>query len=44
MQQDEASAEIGFRSAMTLVGAPEIISKGKPQFSQTKSKAPKKAK
>lgn len=43
MQQDETSAEMGFRSAMTLVGAPEIISKGKPQFNQPKSKAPKKA-
>ena len=42
MQQDETSAEMGFRSAMTLVGAPEIISKGKPQFSQPKSKTPKK--
>lgn len=41
MQQDQASAEIGFRSAMTLVGAPEIISRGKPQFSQPKSKAQK---
>jgi formylglycine-generating enzyme required for sulfatase activity len=39
MQQDETSAEIGFRSAMTLVGAPEIISKGKPQFTKFKSKA-----
>ena len=39
MQQDETSAEIGFRSAMTLVGAPEIFSKGKPQFTKFKSKA-----
>ena len=39
MQQDETSAEMGFRSAMTLVGAPEVISKGKPQFTQFKSKA-----
>ena len=39
MQQDEASAEIGFRSAMSLVGAPEINSKGKPQFTKFKSKA-----
>lgn len=39
MQQDETSAEMGFRSAMTLVGAPEINSKGKPQFTQFKSKA-----
>lgn len=39
MQQDESSAEIGFRSAMTLVGSPEINSQGKPQFSNYKSKA-----
>ena len=32
MQQDEASAEIGFRCAMSLVGNPEINPKGKPQF------------
>lgn len=38
MQQDETSAELGFRCAMSMVGAPEIISKGKPQFSQPKSK------
>ena len=44
MQQDETSAEMGFRSAMTLVGAPEIISKGKPQFKQPKSKASAKSK
>src|SRR5690606_29450936 len=43
-QQDETSAEIGFRCAMSMVGAPEIISKGKPQFSQPKSRAPKKLK
>ncbi|MXV51652.1 SUMF1/EgtB/PvdO family nonheme iron enzyme [Pedobacter sp. HMF7647] len=42
MQQDETSAELGFRCAMTLVGAPEISSKGKPQFKQPASKAPKK--
>lgn len=39
MQQDESSAEIGFRSAMTLVGSPEITPQGKPQFSNYKSKA-----
>jgi formylglycine-generating enzyme required for sulfatase activity len=39
MQQDESSAEIGFRSAMTLVGSPEINTQGKPQFSNYKSKA-----
>ena len=43
MQQDEASAEMGFRSAMTLVGAPEIMTKGKPQFIQPKSKAQSKS-
>ena len=32
MQQDEASAELGFRCAMTLVGDPEISSRNKPQF------------
>lgn len=44
LQQDESSAELGFRCAMTMVGAPEIISKGKPQFQQPKSKSPKKIK
>jgi formylglycine-generating enzyme required for sulfatase activity len=44
MQQDETSAEMGFRSAMTLVGSPEIITKGKPQFNQQKSKATGKTK
>lgn len=39
MQQDETSAEMGFRCAMSMVGAPEIISKGKPQFKAPKSKA-----
>ncbi|WP_423147532.1 SUMF1/EgtB/PvdO family nonheme iron enzyme [Rubrolithibacter danxiaensis] len=42
MQQDESSAELGFRCAMSMVGAPEISSKGKPQFEQPKSRAPKK--
>jgi len=32
MQQDESSAELGFRCAMTLMGNPEISSKNKPQF------------
>ena len=32
MQQDEATADIGFRCAMTMLGAPEIRSSGKPQF------------
>lgn len=44
MQQDETSAEMGFRSAMTQVGAPEIMTKGKPQFTQPKSKALNKSK
>mgnify|MGYP003575334376 FL=1 len=44
MQQDETSAELGFRCAMSMVGAPEISSKGKPQFKQPKSRAPKKIK
>ncbi|MEO8795372.1 MAG: SUMF1/EgtB/PvdO family nonheme iron enzyme [Daejeonella sp.] len=37
-QQDDASAELGFRCAMTLVGEPEINPQGKPHFSQPKSK------
>ena len=37
MQQDEASAEVGFRCAMSLVGSPEVSSKsGKPQFRTNK--------
>ncbi len=36
--QDEASAEIGFRCAMTMVGAPEINPAGKPHFSVKKAK------
>jgi len=32
LQQDEASAEIGFRCAMTMLGAPEISTVGKRQF------------
>jgi hypothetical protein len=44
MQQDEASSDVGFRSAMSLVGAPEVISKGKPQFKIPKSKAQTKSK
>ncbi|HEY0056158.1 MAG TPA: SUMF1/EgtB/PvdO family nonheme iron enzyme [Pedobacter sp.] len=42
MQQEETSAEIGFRCAMSMVGSAEISSKGKPQFKQPASKAPKK--
>ena len=37
--QDEASAEIGFRCAMTMVGAPEIAPAGKAHFSVKKPKA-----
>jgi formylglycine-generating enzyme required for sulfatase activity len=43
LQQDQSSAEIGFRCAMSMVGAPEIFPKGKPHFAQPKSKAPKRA-
>ncbi len=42
LPQEETSAEIGFRCAMSMVGSAEISSKGKPQFSQPASKAPKK--
>jgi formylglycine-generating enzyme len=38
MNEDDASAEVGFRCAMTLVGAPEIQPQGKPHFSVKKSK------
>ena len=38
MNQDDASAEIGFRCARTLVGAPEISPSGKPHFSVKKAK------
>lgn len=44
MQQDETSAEIGFRCAMSMVGSAEISSKGKAQFAKPASKAPKKIK
>ncbi|MGY3214963.1 hypothetical protein ACVW2L_004016 [Mucilaginibacter sp. HD30] len=39
MDQADASAEVGFRCAMDLVGAPEINPSGKPHFSVRKSKA-----
>ncbi|WP_443945416.1 SUMF1/EgtB/PvdO family nonheme iron enzyme [Pedobacter sp. AW1-32] len=32
MQQDESSAEVGFRCAMTMLGAPEISTQGKRNF------------
>jgi len=38
MDEDESSAEVGFRCAMTLVGAPEINPSGKPHFSVKKAK------
>jgi len=38
MNEDDASAEVGFRCAMTLVGAPEISPEGKPHYSVKKSK------
>ncbi|WP_256010691.1 SUMF1/EgtB/PvdO family nonheme iron enzyme [Desertivirga xinjiangensis] len=43
MQQDETSAEVGFRCAMTMVGSAEINPKGKPKFSAPPSRAAKKA-
>ena len=36
MNEDDASAEVGFRCAMDLVGAPEIHPQGKPHFSVKK--------
>ncbi|MDB5137558.1 MAG: SUMF1/EgtB/PvdOfamily nonheme iron enzyme [Mucilaginibacter sp.] len=33
MNEDESSAEVGFRCAMTMVGAPEISPSGKPHYS-----------
>jgi gliding motility-associated lipoprotein GldJ len=39
MDQGEASAEIGFRCAMTMVGAPEIYPVGKPHYGVKKPKA-----
>ena len=38
MDEDEASAEVGFRCAMTMVGAPEIHPEGKPHYSIKKPK------
>lgn len=38
MDQDEASAEVGFRCAMTMVGAPEINPNGKPHYPVKKAK------
>lgn len=39
MDQDEASAEVGFRCAMTLVGAPEIYPQGKPHIKVKKPRS-----
>ena len=38
MNEDESSAEVGFRCAMTMVGAPEINPSGKPHYSIKKAK------
>lgn len=38
MNEDDASAEVGFRCAMTMVGATEIAPEGKPHFSVKKPK------
>jgi len=38
MNEDDASAEIGFRCAMTMVGAPEINPRGKQYFPVKKAK------
>ncbi|WP_374165860.1 SUMF1/EgtB/PvdO family nonheme iron enzyme [Arcticibacter sp. MXS-1] len=43
MQQDESSAEVGFRCAMNMTGSTEIFTKYKPHFSQPKSRASSKA-
>jgi len=39
MQQDQSSAMVGFRCAMTLVGAPAINTHGKPKFKPRRSRA-----
>lgn len=39
LQQDESTADIGFRCAMTMLGAPEIRSSGKRQFKNKPAKA-----
>jgi sulfatase modifying factor 1 len=38
MDQADASAEVGFRCAMTMVGAPEIYPQGKPHIPVKKAK------
>lgn len=44
MDQEEASAEIGFRCAMTMVGAGEINPAGKPHFKVKKPKTQRRIK
>ncbi|RZK79844.1 MAG: gliding motility lipoprotein GldJ, partial [Pedobacter sp.] len=39
LQQDQSTADIGFRCAMTMLGASEIRSTGKPQFAPRAQKA-----
>jgi sulfatase modifying factor 1 len=39
MDEDESSAEVGFRCAMDLVGSPEIHPQGKPHFKTKAAKA-----
>ncbi|RQO67676.1 gliding motility lipoprotein GldJ [Pedobacter sp. KBW06] len=39
LAQDESTADIGFRCAMTMLGASEIRSTGKPQFKPKAAKA-----
>lgn len=39
LQQDESTADIGFRCAMTMLGASEIRSTGKPQFKPKPARA-----
>lgn len=39
LQQDESTADIGFRCAMTMLGASEIRSTGKPQFKPKAARA-----
>ncbi len=38
MQQDASSADVGFRCAMTMLGASEVRSGGKPQFTNKATK------
>lgn len=40
MQQDQSSATVGFRCAMTLVGNPKINTNGVPKFKQAKRSRP----